>query len=183
MSQSTLQRYKLFSIPPNFSRIICNYLASLNSIQSPHASHVTWISGIFSIDIKQNHQVCSSYVSPYDSAFLHAEIIHTTRFKGTQVQSDRYIGSLFRVDVPVPEIHSAWKDLNLHSIFLTQACTSSLILASCCVELISYSKRYFACWQSIIHHFLYFAKMSNHVAIACPEQIIDEELKRQMVFQ
>ena len=25
--------------------------------------------------------------------------------------------------------------------------------------------------------------MSNHVAIVCPEQIIDEELKRQMVFQ
>ena len=64
MSQSTLQRYKLFSIPPNFSRIICNYLASLNSIQSPHASHVTWISGRLSQNIKQNHQVCSSYVSP-----------------------------------------------------------------------------------------------------------------------
>ena len=40
----------------------------------------------------------------YDSAFFQTEIIHTTRFKGTQVQSDRYIGSLFRVDVPVPEI-------------------------------------------------------------------------------
>ena len=25
--------------------------------------------------------------------------------------------------------------------------------------------------------------MRNHVAIVCPEQIIDEELKRQMVFQ
>ena len=25
--------------------------------------------------------------------------------------------------------------------------------------------------------------MSNHVAIVCPEQIIAEELKRQMVFQ
>ena len=103
-----LQRNKQFSIPLNISQIICNYLASLNSIQSPHASHVTWISGRLSQNIKQNHQVCSSYVSPLwlrcDSAFLQAEIIHTTRFKGTQVQSDRYIGSLFRVDVPVPEI-------------------------------------------------------------------------------
>src|SRR5574344_1820066 len=42
---STLQRYKQFSIPPNISRIICSYLASLNSIQSPRASLVTWISG------------------------------------------------------------------------------------------------------------------------------------------
>ena len=49
------QRYKQFSIPPNISRIICNYLASLNSIQSPRASHITWISGRLSLNIKQNH--------------------------------------------------------------------------------------------------------------------------------
>ena len=34
----------IFSILPNISRIICSYLASLNSIQSPQASLVTWIS-------------------------------------------------------------------------------------------------------------------------------------------
>ena len=37
----------IFSILPNISRIICSYLASLNSIQSPRASLVTWISGRF----------------------------------------------------------------------------------------------------------------------------------------
>ena len=46
------QRYELFSIPPNFSRIICNYLASLSTILSSRASHVTWISGRNHNDIK-----------------------------------------------------------------------------------------------------------------------------------
>ena len=45
-------RYHKISIPPNISQIICNYLASLSTILSPHASHVTWISGRNHNDIK-----------------------------------------------------------------------------------------------------------------------------------